>query len=265
MKRSNFTLIELVVAIAILIVVAGIVGVSGAAFYHGYERSLRVTDKLKEYMAIDNLMDTHIRNMIPFDWKDEDGNVRLLFDGEENRIFFTTLRRSYGNRPGALLFIRVFVDNDQLIAEYSPYPRFPWDEEGDETMPYTREVLANNVSAITFKYAEHSTEDSNGIELLDEFREDDNNVLPLAVMLKVEFTDGSSEQWFRRVAGISRNSTFGVRENTKNSDEENTASSGSSRTSSAQSSSGRVQSSGGKTSGRTQNSGSRPGGGRSGR
>ncbi|MBE6355494.1 MAG: hypothetical protein E7058_00095 [Lentisphaerae bacterium] len=219
MKRSKFTLIELVVAIAILIVVAGIIGVAGAAFYQGYERSLRVTEKLKEFMAIDNLMDTHIRNMIPFDWKDEDGNVRLLFDGEENRIFFSTLRRSYGDRPGALLFVRVFVDNEELVAEYSPYPRFPWVEEGDESMPFTREVLAKNVSSITFKYAENSTEDSGGIELLDEFREEENSVIPLAVLLKIEFTDGSSEQWFRRVAGVSRNSTFGVRENTGNSDE----------------------------------------------
>ena len=270
MKRSNFTLIELVVAIAILILVAGIVGVSGSAFYQGYERSLRVTGKLKEYMAIDNLMDTHIRNMIPFDWKDEDGNVRLLFDGEENRIFFTTLRRSYGDRPGALLFIRVFVENEELIAEYSPYPRFPWNEEGDETMPFTREVLATKVNSVTFKYAENSTEDSNGIEFLDEFREDEYNILPLAVLLKVEFTDGSSEQWLRRVAGVSSNSTFGMRENTKNSEENGNTSGGSTsgrvQSSSGGSTSGRVQSSsGGSTSGRTQNSGGRPGGGRGGR
>lgn len=254
MRRSNFTLIELVVSIAILIVVAGIVGVSGAAFYQGYERSLRVTDKLKEFMAIDTIMDTHIRNMVPFDWKDEDGNVRLLFDGEENRIFFTTLRRSYGDRPGALLFIRVFVENEELVAEYSPYPRFHWNEEGDETMPFTREILASKVSSVTFKYAEHSTEDSNGIDLLDEFREDENNVLPLAVLMTVEFTDGTKEQWFRRVAGVSSNSTFGVRENTKQNDD-------GSGTSANQDSSGRGRSGGGRTGG---GGSGRPGGGRSG-
>jgi hypothetical protein len=210
-KRSNFTLIELVVAIAILILVAGIVGVSGSAFYQGYERSLRVTGKLKEYMAIDNLMDTHIRNMIPFDWKDEDGNVRLLFDGEENSIFFTTLRRSYGDTPGALLFVRVFVEDEQLIAEYSIYPRLPWLEDGDESMPYTREVIAENVRLVTFSYAEESTETEGDVEFLDEYREEDNVSLPLAILMKVEFTDGTTEQWLRRVAGTSRDSTFGLR------------------------------------------------------
>ena len=115
--RSNFTLIELVVAIAILAVVAGIIGMAGVSFYDGYKRAVNTTTRLKQFMAIDNLMDTHIRNMIPFKWKDEEGNSRLLFNGEENQIFFTTLRRSYGDNPGALLFVRVFVEEEKLIAD----------------------------------------------------------------------------------------------------------------------------------------------------
>ena len=231
MKRYNFTLIELVVSIAILIVIAGIVGVSGAAFYNGYERSQRVTNHLKMLMAIDNLMDTHIRNMIPFKWKDEEGNSRLLFDGEENRIFFTTLRRSYGDRPGALIFVRVFVEDEKLIAEYSPYPRMPWLEEDDESMPMTREVLAENVLQVTFNYAEKSTENDEAVDFLEEFREEENSVLPLAVLMKIEFVDGSKEQWLRRVAGVSKNSTFGYRpapekQSENNGDSANTANSG---------------------------------------
>lgn len=231
MKRYNFTLIELVVSIAILIVIAGIVGVSGAAFYNGYERSQRVTNHLKMLMAIDNLMDTHIRNMIPFKWKDEEGNSRLLFDGEENRIFFTTLRRSYGDRPGALIFVRVFVEDEKLIAEYSPYPRMPWLEEDDESMPMTREVLAENVLQVTFNYAEKSTENDEAVDFLEEFREEENSVLPLAVLMKIEFVDGSKEQWLRRVAGVSKNSTFGYhpapeKQSENNGDSANTANSG---------------------------------------
>ena len=212
MIRSRFTLIELVVSIAILIVVAGIVAFSGAAFYNGYERSLRVTEKLKTMMAIDNLMDTHIRNMVPFKWADEDGTSRLVFDGEENRILFATLRRSYGDRQGALLFVRVFVEEEKLVAEYSIYPRLPWLEEGDESMPMTREVIAEKVRQVTFSYAEVSTENADSVDFLEEYRWEENNVLPLAVLMKIEFTDGTAEQWLRRVAGISKNSTFGVRE-----------------------------------------------------
>jgi hypothetical protein len=53
------------------------------------------------------------------------------------------------------------------------------------------------------------------VEFLEEFREEDNTALPLAVLMKVEFTDGTTEQWLRRVAGVSKNSTFGFRENKK--------------------------------------------------
>jgi len=211
MKRCKFTLIELVVAIGILVMIAAIVGISGAAFYRGYERTLKVTDRLKQYMAIDNLMDTHIRNMVPFVWADEEGTERLVFDGEENRILFTTLRRSYGDTPGALLFVRVFVEDEKLIAEYSLYPRVPWLEEDDESMPFTREVIAENVRMVTFSYAEESSETEGDVEFLEEYREEENVSLPLAILMRVEFTDGTTEQWLRRVAGTSRDSTFGLR------------------------------------------------------
>ncbi len=211
MKYCKFTLIELVVAIAILVMIAAIVGISGTAFYRGYERTLKVTTRLKQFMAIDNLMDTHIRNMIPFVWADEDNVEQLVFDGEENRIHFATLRRSYGDTPGSLIFIRVFVEDEKLLAEYSLYPRLPWLEDGDESMPYTTEVIAENVRSVTFNYAEESTESEGDVEFLDEYRQEDNVSLPLAILMKVEFTDGTTEQWLRRVAGVSRDSTFGLR------------------------------------------------------
>lgn len=255
-RRSNFTLIEVVVAIAILVVVAGLIGVIGASFYNGYDRSLRVTAKLKTMMAIDNLMDTHIRNMVPFEWKDGEGTSRLLFDGEENRIFFTTLRRNYGSRPGALLFIRVFVEDEKLVAEYSPYPRFPWVDEEDESMPWTREIIAENVRQVTFSYAEESAEDENAVEFLDEYREGEYTALPLAVLMKIEFTDGSSEQWLRRAAGISKESTFGYRESQTEQDEED------SETGSESASTRRTTSSSAVRPGGSRTPGGRPGGNR---
>ena len=197
-RSKKFTLIEVIVAISLLVAVAMIVAASGATFYSAYERSLRITGQLKELMAIDQLMDTHIRNMILFNWTDEDGKSRMLFSGEEDRIHFTTLRRSYGDRPGALLFVKVFVEENQLIAEYSPYPRFPWSEEGDESFPFTREVIAENILQVTFEYAEKSTEVEGGVDFLETFLEEENSVLPLAVKMSVEWQDGRKEIWLRR-------------------------------------------------------------------
>ena len=210
-KISRFTLIELVVSIALLMVVAAVTAMSGAAFYNGYQRSLRVTEELKELMAIDNLMDTHVRNLIPFKWKDDEGVSRLIFNGEENELFFATLRRSYGKRPGALLFIRIFIEEGELIAEYSPYPRLPWIEENDDNMPWEREVIARNVSEVTFAYAETSTETEGSVEFLDTYLEEEISSPPLAIKMTVEWQNGRKEQWLRRVAGSSANSSFGVR------------------------------------------------------
>ncbi len=242
-KISRFTLIELVVSIALLMVVAAVTAMSGAAFYNGYQRSLRVTEELKELMAIDNLMDTHIRNLIPFKWRDDEGVSRLIFNGEENELFFATLRRSYGKRPGALLFIRIFVEDGELIAEYSPYPRLPWLEENDDNMPWEREVIARNVSEVTFAYAETSTETEGSVEFLETYLEEEISSPPLAVKMTVQWQNGRKEQWLRRVAGSSANSSFGVRTafTGESSAAETAASSSSSAGSSGRSSGGRAR------------------------
>ena len=120
--RYRFTLIELIISMGILMAVTGIIAMASKSFYDGYERSAKVTRRLKEYMAIDNVMDVHIRNLIPFQWNDENGNYRFVFSGEEHKLHFTTLRRSYGNRPGSLIFIRLFVEENKLIAEYATTP-----------------------------------------------------------------------------------------------------------------------------------------------
>jgi hypothetical protein len=157
-RKLSFTLIELIISMAILMAVTGIIAMASKSFYDCYDRSAKVTKRLKEYMAIDNIMDVHVRNMIPFQWNDDNGNYRFVFSGEEHKLHFTTLRRSYSKRAGSLIFIRLFVEENQLIAEYSTTPRLPWKEDGDEMMTYTREVIAENIEEITFTYAEKVSE-----------------------------------------------------------------------------------------------------------
>lgn len=216
--RHSFTLIELIVSMGILMAVTGIIAMASKSFYDGYDRSARVTKRLKEYMAIDNIMDVHIRNLIPFQWKDDNGNTRFVFSGETNKLHFTTLRRSYGNRAGSLIFIRLFVEENKLIAEYSTLPRLPWKEDGDETMPYEREIIAENIEQITFTYAEKATEEENedgtGISWEENWAEDEHAAVPLAIRMQVQWTDGTTEYWLRRVAGVAKDSTFGVRKTT---------------------------------------------------
>ena len=145
MRKSKrfFTLVEMIVAMAVMIFVALIIATASMTFYNAWQRTVRVSDRLKTCQAIDRIMDNCIRNMIPFRWKDKDlDQERVVFKGEPDNIHFVSLRRAYRHDKGALIFIRLKVENEQLIAEYSQYPRFQWDEDESELNSYSREVLA---------------------------------------------------------------------------------------------------------------------------
>ena len=199
------------IAMGILVVVALIIGTASATFYNGYRRSVKTTERLKAYQSIDRVMDGNVRNLIPFEWVDDDtGESRTVFEGEADSLHFAALRRTYGNDRGAFLFIRLKVENDELVAEYSSYPRLPWLEEGKQE--YNREVLAKNVRSVRFLYFDMVDDE---IETEETWDEDDHDNLPLAIQMTVEWADGGTEQWLRRTAGSSSNSTFGVRAGTE--------------------------------------------------
>ena len=80
--KHSFTLVEMVVAMAIMMMVAMIVGTAGKLFYDGYRTAQRATARLKEYMAIDRLWDGAVRNAVPFKWTDEDNVSRFVFEGK---------------------------------------------------------------------------------------------------------------------------------------------------------------------------------------
>ena len=206
--KSNFTLVELVCAMLVMMVVALVIGTAGSSFYNGYRRSAEATAKLKERMAIDRVWDSALANMLPFKWKDDNNESRYVFEGKSDELLLTTLRRVYGNDPSALVFIRFKVDDEKLIAEYSDYPFLPWEE--DEPSAVTRkEVIAENVSHISFQYADRDEE--NEIEWLEEWEEEEHQNLPLAIRMTVEWKNGVKEYWLRRTCGVNYNSTFGNR------------------------------------------------------
>ena len=208
-RRSNFTLMELVAAAGIMLSVAGIIAFASRSFFRALASAERVSAQLQVYLNIDQLMDGCFRNMIPFNWETTDVNddTFQVFLGEENMIHFTTLRRSYDDNSGNLFFVRVFVEDEQLIAEYSKFPRLPWYDEDDDLMPYDREVLATDVDEISFMYA--GARDSM-IKWLDVWDREEYDFIPLAVQMTVEWKDGTEERWLRRTAASGGNSVYGA-------------------------------------------------------
>jgi hypothetical protein len=210
-RRSYFTLMELVAAAGIMLSIAGIIAFASRSFFRALASAERVSAQLQVYLNIDQVMDGCFRNMIPFNWEttDENDDTFQVFMGEEDWIHFTTLRRSYDNIGGNLFFVRVYVDDktDELVAEYSKFPRLPWYEDDEDAMPYDREVLAENVDRVSFLYA--GQQDSTVI-WLEEWNRELYDFIPLAVQMTVEWKDGTSEQWLRRTAASGGNSVYGA-------------------------------------------------------
>ena len=208
-RRSYFTLMELVAAAGIMLSVAGIIAFASRSFFRALASAERVSAQLQIYLNIDQVMDGCVRNMIPVNWETTDVNddTFQVFDGLEDSIHFTTLRRSYDDIGGNLFFVRVYVEDDELIAEYSKFPRLPWYDDDEDLMPYDREVLATDVDEITFMYA--GAEDST-IVWLDEWDREEYDFIPLAVQMTVKWKDGTEECWLRRTAASGGNSVYGA-------------------------------------------------------
>ena len=208
-RRSYFTLMELVAAAGIMLSVAGIIAFASRSFFRALASAERVSAQLQVYLNIDQVMDGCFRNMIPFNWETTDVNddTFQVFDGLEDSIHFTTLRRSYDDIGGNLFFVRVYVEDDELIAEYSKFPRLPWYDDDEDLMPYDREVLATDVDEISFMYA--GAEDST-IVWLDEWDREEYDFIPLAVQMTVKWKDGTEECWLRRTAASGGNSVYGA-------------------------------------------------------
>ena len=210
-RRSNFTLMELVAAAGIMLSIAGIIAFASRSFFRALASAERVSAQLQVYLNIDQVMDGCFRNMIPFNWEttDENDDTFQVFMGEEDYIHFTTLRRSYDDAGGNLFFVRVYVDDhtEELVAEYSKFPRLPWYEDDEDEMPYDREVLATNVDRISFLYAGAQNDSVVWLEVWDR---ENYDFIPLAVQMTVEWKDGTTEQWLRRTAASGGNSVYGA-------------------------------------------------------
>lgn len=198
MNKHSFTLVEIVAAMAVMVFVALIIATASVTFYNAWKRSERISSRLKVYQSIDRIMDSCVRNIIPFTWKDADSVEKVVFEGKYDSIFFTSLRRVYKGDKSPFLFIRLKLEEEKLIAEYHPYPRLPWDEEGKYEV--VREVIADQIQSISFLYA--SIEDSEVVwnEEWEDYdsttvAEDASDILlvPLAIQLTVEWKDGRKE------------------------------------------------------------------------
>ncbi|MEG1980768.1 MAG: hypothetical protein RR060_08555, partial [Victivallaceae bacterium] len=103
-------------------------------------------------------------------------------------------RRSYAAGAGALIFVRLKLEGESLVAEYSFLPRGPWDTQSTSELPLEREVIAQNVARILFRYAAAGSDKV--ISFSEDYDEEDLNI-PMAVQLEIWWKNGTKEVWLR--------------------------------------------------------------------
>lgn len=208
-KRRTFTLVEVILALGLLsltvILAAGILQ-SVQRLWEGVQSN---SANLESLQNIDRIADYTLKNMVPFYWQDTEKRDRQIFRGNPDSILFAHLHRSVGQDSGGIRFIELRLEDKKLVARYRQTPMLYWLDEPVEDSTTVKEVIGDKVESLSFEYAEREGDE---IVWYEDWNEEEKEQLPLAVLMKVKFENGTEEQWLRRGAGNSWNTSYGRRQ-----------------------------------------------------
>jgi type II secretion system protein J len=210
MKRAEagFTLLEVVLAIAIFAVISLLIATTLFAVQRSWSRIKKQSVRLKAYQTIDRIVDYAVRNAVPFKWQDENLKNRLVFKGDSNEVVLAYLHRVTNIKKGGIRFIKLSLEENELIAHYRHTPILYWLSEDLEST-CQKEVIARDVESVSFLYAD---KDKNGISWSEDWNEEIEKNIPLGIQMTIKFKSGRQISWLRRTAGSSFESEYGKRE-----------------------------------------------------
>lgn len=203
-RRSGFTLLELLVAVGILGMVFLLSGTSLYVVQLTWEKGFARSARLQQRHLLDRFADSHLRHLVPFVWKDAEGQSRQVFLGEAGRLLFACRRRLDG-ATGGLCFVRLSLEDGRLVAESSDLPLLHWDDWTG--VPVQREVVGENIERLEFRYADYDREE--GLGWFEDWDPEATRI-PLAVQMTIHWRDGDRESWLRRAAGAALRETLGA-------------------------------------------------------
>ncbi len=212
-RRPPFTLLELIIAVALFLLVTALLLTAATAITGSWQRLNREKGRLLELLALDRAVDAMFSNAVPFTWPDEDGQAVAVFVGEAERVDLAYLHRLNTVEDGALSFVSLQVDDGgRLLALHQPRPLLRAEDPGEHART---SILAQGIDRIEFLYADWVPDE--GVEWLEEWDPDrDSSVaserrleLPLAILMRVFWDDGRAETWLRRTAGNSYRECWG--------------------------------------------------------
>ena len=202
----SFTLIEIIVAVSIMMLVFLAAGMGVMSVQKSWIKVQRRSRELKRVILIDRIVNGIFANIAPFTWKTDQLVSQQIFLGDPDRTIFASKHPVTIKSKGGVRFISIRRDGDSIVAEYSDIPLLYWDEG---TRPQYSEVIAEDVKNIKFKYAAFDVEGA--LSWVDDWNEEINKGIPVALSMTIEWKDGTTNHWLKRTAGESRNTSFGIR------------------------------------------------------
>ncbi|MCP4179331.1 MAG: prepilin-type N-terminal cleavage/methylation domain-containing protein [bacterium] len=209
LDHSGFTLIEMLCALFIFTMIMLTVGTGMFVIQQSLEKVDNKSQILSTYLRLDRVFSTCFRNAVPFSWPNESHIEQSTFVGHSDSISFAYIHRIADMSDGGIRFIKLYMQNNKLMAAYRKVPILPWDDVGREL---ETEVLADKISEISFLYADKDIQKN--INWKNEW---DNSLynknIPLAIQITITWEDGITEKWLRRTAGSGQYESFGARRN----------------------------------------------------
>ncbi|MBN1864628.1 MAG: hypothetical protein JW808_06970 [Victivallales bacterium] len=203
---AEFTLVEVLLAAGILLLVFTIAGTVLFSVQQTWTRSQERSEKLRRLITVDRIVNSAFPNIIPFEWRDERLRTRNIFFGRADRLIFATTHRVNITEEGALRFIKLHLDGENLVASYRNTPILFWDESVNTT---DDEVIATGVQSLSFVYADFDANRSLIWE--SDWDEEQRRNIPVAIQMTISWEDGTSSSWLRRTAGSAKREQFGRR------------------------------------------------------
>ncbi len=200
-RTAGFTLVELLLAITLMSILLGLTYSGLRAATRSSERGEKLLAAGGELRASHQFVRRQLNQMLPLSFAESDDmeEVRIVFEGDARRIQYVAPMPGYlgAGGPQVQLLELIQVDNGEDVLQFSHALLQGFEEE----RLFDREpvILLEHVDSADFEFL---GKDEEGELTGWTANWDQEHMLPVAVRLNLEFSEGLNLRWPDLVAGV---------------------------------------------------------------
>lgn len=197
---AGFTLVELLLAITLMSILLALTYTGLRAATRAAERGEKILAAGGEIRAAHQFLHRQLNQMLPLPFYVEDGRqqVRYVFEGDTNHIQFVAPMPGYlGSGGPQVQLVEITHDNEGGVVQFSNALLQGFDQQHLYDRPAV--ILLQNVSSAGFEFLGRD-EDGEITGWVASW--DQQDILPVAVRLAVDFSEESTLRWPDLIAGV---------------------------------------------------------------